>query len=261
MELHQHQADFEASGIVAFVILPEPVETLARFSKEYGVDFPVLSDQGSKVIREFGILNTLILPDEEIYGIPYPGSYLVGEDGRIVAKYFHREYRVRETAGTVLHSGFHLPIDLSRFPHAGLHAAGVQISAALGAEELKFMQAADLYVRLRLAEGLHIYGPSTPEGYYPTKVTVVGPEGLRAGEATYPPARPFRIEGLHEEFHVLDGDVEVVVPLVWELREGESLPVDIEVQYQACSDRECFLPMTERLLLEVPLGRLNSQRR
>jgi len=261
VELYQHQADFQASGIKIFVILPEPVETLAQFATEYGVEFPVLSDQGSKLIREFGILNTLILPEEEIYGIPYPGSYLVGEDGRVVAKYFHREYRVRETAGTVLHSGFGLPIDLDRFPHDGVRASGVELTAVLGAEELKFMQAADLYVRLRLAEGLHIYGPSTPEGYYPTKVTVVGPEGLSVGEATYPPARPFRIEGLHEEFAVLDGEVEVVVPLVWELREGESLPVDIEVQYQACSDRECFLPTTERLLLEVPLGRLNSQRR
>ena len=55
--------------------------------------------------------------------------------------------------------------------------------------------------------------------------------------------------------------MEIVVPLVCGLREGESVPIDIEVRYQACSDRECFLPTTQRLRLDVPLGRLNSQRR
>jgi peroxiredoxin Q/BCP len=78
VELQRSLADFEAAGIKVFVILNDPVEQLAAFSSEYGIRFPLLSDADSKVIREFGILNTLIRPDESIYGIPYPGSYLNG---------------------------------------------------------------------------------------------------------------------------------------------------------------------------------------
>ena len=47
---------------------------LAGFAGEYGIEYPLLADEGSKVIEQFGILNTLVLPDEPVYGIPYPGS-------------------------------------------------------------------------------------------------------------------------------------------------------------------------------------------
>ncbi len=254
-------ADFEAMEIRVFSIFSEPVETLARFAQEFGITYPLLSDEGSRVIREFGILNTLIQPEEAIYGIPYPGSYLVDENGRVIEKYFHREYQIRETAPTILQSGFHVPVDLTRFLGTGSQLPGAQVSVSLAARELRFMQRADLYVHLQLAEGLHVYGQPVPDGYYATEVKVHGPEGLRIGKPGYPPTRPLRVAGLPEEFHIFEGDLDIVVPLVWAAREGESVPIDIEVRYQACSDVECFLPETVRLHLDVPIGRLNSAAR
>ena len=43
--------------------------------------------------------------------------------------------------------------------------------------------------------------------------------------------------------------------------EGESIPFDVEVRYQACSEQECFMPRTHRLHLEVPVVPLNRPRR
>ena len=123
------------------------------------------------------------------------------------------------------------------------------------------MQQLDLYVRIDLDEGLHAYDQPVPEGYLATEVTVTGPEGLRVGEPQYPPTKPFRVEALNEEFQVFEGRVEIVVPLVSAVREGEHVPIDVEVRYQACDDRECFLPQTERLHLEAPLGALNRPQR
>ncbi len=85
---------------------------------------------------------------------------------------------------------------------------------------------------------------------------MTGPEGLRVEEPRYPATRPFRVQGLSEVFQVLDGEVEIVVPLVSAIREVDSTPIDVEVRYQACNDRECFLPQTERLRLEIPVGQL-----
>ncbi|MBI4202472.1 MAG: redoxin domain-containing protein [Chloroflexi bacterium] len=238
-----------------FVITYDAVEALAAFANLYGIQYPLLSDKGSAVIKRFGILNTLIKPEEtEHYGIPYPGSYLVGEDGRIVAKYFNREYQVRETGATVLHSGFKLPVDPATFVHGEASEGGVHVSAALAATALRYMQHADLYVTFDLDPGLHIYGPSVPEGYVPTEVTVTGAEGLRIGDAEFPPTKPFRVEGLPDEFQVWEGKAAIRVPIINGIREGASVTLNITLRYQACDDHQCYVPKTKEFILEVPLG-------
>ncbi len=254
MELRRHQERFEAAGIKLFAVSYDPVDALANFAEEHSIEYPLLSDEGSEVIRQFGILNTLIGPDEPVHGIPFPGSYLVAEDGTVAEKFFHRQYQIRETGPTVLHSGFGVPIDLASVPRAEATSTGAKVSVALGARDLSMMQRAELYVRIELDEGLHLYGQPIPDGFYATEVRVTGPDGLRFGEPQYPPTRPFHVEGLDEEFHVFEGDIEIALSLTSAVREGDSIPIDVEVSYQACNDRECFTPTTERLHLDVPLG-------
>ena len=175
-------------------------------------------------------------------------------------KVFRRRHQVRDSGVTVLRSGFDVPVDLIRFSQAET-TAGAAVSAALGAAELTPFQRVELYVRIDLAAGRHVYGREAPDGYFATEVTVTGPEGLAVEEPRFPPTRPFRVEGIDEQFQVLDGEIEIAVPLVSSIREGESVPIDVEVRYQACDDYECYLPQTERLHLDVPLGRLNSPAR
>ena len=38
----------------------DPVETLAAFSRQRGITFPLLSDSGSQTIKRYGILNTVV---------------------------------------------------------------------------------------------------------------------------------------------------------------------------------------------------------
>ena len=260
MELQQRLADFDAARIAVFAISYDPVDALATFADEHAIEYRLLSDEQSEVIREFGILNTLVQPDERVFGIPFPGSYLVDEQGLVAEKFFHREYQVRETAATVLRSGFDFAIDLAGPPTAQSAVADVSVSAVLAADELKFMQRADLYVRIALTEGLHVNAYPAPEGYFATEVNVSGPEGLRVGEPRFPAATPFRIEGLDEHFQVFEGDVEIIVPLTSAIREGDTVTIAVELRYQTCNERECFLPSTERLELTAPLGRINVPR-
>ena len=85
------------------------------------------------------------------------------------------------------------------------------------------------------------------------------PESLRVSQPTYPTARPFRVDGLDEDFHVLDGNARVRIELDSLVRDGEAVPVDIEVHYQACADTECFIPSTIQLHLDLPVGKLTPQ--
>ena len=57
-----------------------------------------------------------------------------------------------------------------------------------------------------------------------TEVHVRCPEGLRVDTPRYPQTRAFRIEALNEEFQVFEGDVVIVVPLVWAFAKEQAWP-------------------------------------
>ena len=47
---------------------------LKNFAERKGLDYPLLSDPGSQIIRAFGILNDNVPKDQPMYyGIPFPG--------------------------------------------------------------------------------------------------------------------------------------------------------------------------------------------
>lgn len=257
MQLQRALPDFDGAGIRVFAISYDPVDVLARFAEEQGISYPLLSDEGSEVIREFGILNTLVRPDEPVYGIPYPGSYVVDEDGVVVEKRFYRHYRTRPSSTSILKEAFGVDLDPGGHPRASVEAEGVRLSASLGAESLIPMQRTPLYVRFELDDELHVYAPPVPEGFVAAEVELDLPEGVRAEAPVYPPAHPFRVDGIEHEFMALDGDVEIAIPLSSTLTEGESVAIGVTVRYQACTPRECYLPRTERLELRVPIEDLN----
>lgn len=261
MQLQQNLQAFTEAGIKVFAISYDPVDVLAKFAEEFGITYPLLYDQGSVVMKRFGILNTMIREDEDYYGIPYPGAYAVGPDGRVTEKSFFRYYRVRPSAQSVLKDLFDVDFDTGGDPYVEAAGEGAKVSAVLAAEGLVFMQRDPLYVRIDLDPGLHIYRAPVPEGFIPTEVTVSGPEGLVVDEAVYPDAHPFRVAGIPHEFQVMDGHVEIEVPLQWTLPDNTpdaatQVPLEITVRYQACDDQQCFIPRTVQMHLDVPVGKL-----
>ena len=75
----------------------DPVDILANFAKRRGISFPLLSDRGSKVIDAFGIRD-----ESRKDGLPHPGTFLIGADGRVKAKLFHEGYRKRHIAAEII---------------------------------------------------------------------------------------------------------------------------------------------------------------
>jgi len=73
---------------------------------------------------------------------------------------------------------------------------------------------------------------------------------------------------LDVDLHVWSGTVDIVVPfyptgeIVSETRplDLDSIPLDIEVRYQACNDQECLLPRTERFSLNLALDVIDVPR-
>ena len=90
--MQSHKSEFDAAGIELFAISYDSVDVLSTFAKAYGIEYPLLSDIDSQVIRAYGILNEQVRPgDSLLYGIPYPGTYVVDEDGIVLEKFFPRK--------------------------------------------------------------------------------------------------------------------------------------------------------------------------
>ena len=255
MELQEHLDAFADAGVRVIAVTPEPVEVIAAFTERHGVSFPVLSDPDSAVINQYGILNTEVPEDHRLYGMPFPGAYLTDTDGRITQKHFNTNYRVRESAEMVIRGDLGEWYDPDGYPAA---SGGAVVSASLGSRELKPFSRVEVLVRIDLPEGQHAYGEPVPEGLVATSVTVTGPEELRAEAPVMPSTRPLFVEGVGEELQVFEGDIHIRVPISYRAAEapdgGDTVPIGIEVRYQACDELVCFLPAEERLTLDAPLG-------
>jgi peroxiredoxin len=144
----EHLGQFEAAGVALMAVSYDHVPHLAEFSAREGIAFPLLSDEGSELIRRLGILNDLIRPDEARYGIPFPGIYALGADGTVLRKYFHQHYRERTAPLAILHDAFRVTPYLAGFPSAERSIEGRSLVVALGDSALVPFQHTPLYIRV-----------------------------------------------------------------------------------------------------------------
>ena len=263
-ELQDALTAFQAAGIKLYAISYDEPDALAAFAKAHGIEYPLLSDADSALITRYGILNTLIEAGEvPFYGIPFPGTYVVDESGVVVEKFFPRHLANRESAETVLDSALGRVLMSEEEAPATYEDDDVRITAFLrgGKGTLKAGPVRRLIVRFELREGLHIYGEPVPEGMVATAVRVNGPEGLVVEDPVFPPTRTLRLEGSGVELQIFEGTVDIALP-VWansklvslvQPLEQTSARLDVTVRYQACDERTCLVPRTERLVVEVPI--------
>ncbi|WCL53932.1 peroxiredoxin family protein [Gimibacter soli] len=70
-------------------------DNLATFTKKWQVNYPLLSDEGSRIINEMGILNDEFRPGHYAYGVPHPLIAITDKSGNIRAKLHEKAYRDR----------------------------------------------------------------------------------------------------------------------------------------------------------------------
>jgi len=225
----------------------------------------VLSDIDSDVINRYGVLNTLVQPDDvPFYGVPFPGFFLLDEDGVIVDKLFNRHFANREGVEAILDSflgrvepGLSEPVEMVT------EDDGIRVTAFLrgGGGVLRIGPRRRLIVRLEMPDGLHTYGEPVPDGMVATQIDIEGPDGFCCEAIESPPTRPLQLPGVSAPLHVWDGTVDFVIPtyantaLARAIRNGqESITVRIHLRYQACDNTQCFMPRTRTIELDVPVA-------
>ncbi len=233
---------------------------LREFAAAKGIIFPLLADQGSRVITELGLLDRDLaehharfgVPTEDHqYGVAYPAIFVLDESGRVVDKRISEHYRAREGALKLLEEalGLTLPAGGHEESRAATH---VTVSAVTDSDVYVRWQETRLRVVFAVAHGWHVYGRPIPDGYTPVTVKVETIPEVAVGPPEYPPTRPFRVEGIDEEFQVNEGRFEIRVPFAVNVPPGQgSVDLEISVRWQACSESECLPPQALKLDLRL----------
>ncbi len=220
---------------------------LAHFARRKQIRIPLLSDPESKVIDAFGIRNENI-KDGFAKGVPHPGLFLIGADGRVEAKYFEDDYRERITVSSILTGRFG---ERAAPAGAAVERARIKVTPTASATVVRGGQHIKLSVEAILGRGLHAYAPGAPEEFIAVSWTLVPSAAWKAGEPEWPAPERSLLYGYDEKVPNYMGILRVARELTLGAqavlnKESPSGEVVIkgEFRYQACNDRVCFPPET-----------------
>jgi peroxiredoxin len=264
VELQGRLTDIQRSGLGLVAISYDPVPVLADFAKRRGITFPLLSDEGSRVIREYGILNTTV-PEtsREQFGIPFPGTFIVDRRGIVTSRFFEEAYQERNTVASVmarLGRGFSAPATKISGSHLDVTTYGSDQTVAPGTHF-------SIVLDIRPAPHVHVYAPGV-SNYKPIGLAIEPQPGMIVRDAQFPASEDFYFKPLNEHVRVYQKPFRIVQDVtidasadgVRALNGRDQLTISGTLNYQACDDKVCFTPQSVPLTWTVSLKPLDRER-
>lgn len=244
MELEQNVERFREQGMGVVAISYDTVAILRHFADRVGLTkIPMLSDPDSEIIKDFGILNVNVPPDNYRYGVPFPGTYLVDRNRVVTAKDFQPDRRERTTLDTVLVKHF----DVGGGRRTELRNERVTITAFASQDAVRRGNRVTLVLDVEMVPNIHVYAPGV-EGYIPVSFTVDDHPLVRViHDAEFPEPAILELPTINERLPVFGGKIRITrdltVSLEPEVAEQAKLELTGVFEYQACEDEYCFLPV------------------
>ncbi len=290
MELQDQLGELEEQGLGVAAISYDAPEILSDFAARRGITFPLLADVGSRVIADYGILNTVAAeaidaeaPDSAlaedvaryvsvfgasrlIVGTPFPGTFVLDGSGRVVARYFEEFYRERNTTANVM---LQLGVELSPVAAIEGSTAHLKLTAYPSNPNVTVGSRFSVSVDIEPNPNMHVYAPGAEElGYRVVRLNLSPVEHVRFEPVQYPESEIYHFEPLDERVPVYMRPFtlrqEAVVSGTEEaeaaLAELDALSLSGSLDYQACDDRLCFTPVSVPLSFTLAIDALDRQR-
>jgi len=102
IQLQEYKEQFEAEGISVVIITYDNPILQRQFADRHSIDLPILSDIKAQTFKSLTVLRKKYKPDDDRYGLPYPGMIIIDADGIIRGKLFIRAYSSRVDSKAVL---------------------------------------------------------------------------------------------------------------------------------------------------------------
>jgi hypothetical protein len=229
------------------------VELLREFAEKKDITYPLLSDADSEVIKRFGILNYNIEKENPIYGIPFPGQYVVDGNRVVQGKYFENNHRERVRMEAVLTRS----TDWEPGSSGAVETKELTLKYAGGQGTVWPGDHIALVLEIRPKKDMRIYAPQV-QGYTRLTWELNQSDLYRGAPAEFPEAEVLYMEVIKEKVPVHRGsfrvlqDVEIAQRQFLETGLGAidkrpELVIEGTLKYQACDNKTCYLPKTMKL--------------
>jgi AhpC/TSA family/Disulphide bond corrector protein DsbC len=223
----------------------DSVEILKYFADKHKITFPMLADPDSKVLADYGVLNTEAVGQYK--GMARPGYFFIGTNGIIREKFFEAKYRERLSGNNVIGKLFpelgaevtgtveapHLQVALEQSDRSGIPGSLI----TLGAE-------------IRLPPDVHVYAPGT-KGYKPVQLVIDASPAMELRPAVYPRPQILYLPAIKERVPVFEGSFHISQDLRVNTAgsfasslgtDGKTFTITGKLEYQACDKTICYLP-------------------
>ena len=290
MELQDQLETLKEQGLGVAAISYDSVEVLSDFAQRRGITFPLLADDDSGVITEFGILNTVAAegvgdnaddPEVQadvakyvsafganpmIVGTPYPGTFMIDGDGKVTSRFFEEFYRERKTTTNVM-----LKLGMGLSPIAAVEGETAHLKFTAYPSNTSVTVGTRFSLALDVIPGpkMHVYAPGAEEkGYRVIGFNLDQPEIARIEPVSYPESEIYYFEPLDEHVPVYQEKFTILQEVVMNgdaraeevMSTLDALTLTGTLDYQACDDAICFLPQSIPVSFTVDLEMPDRQR-
>ncbi len=290
MELQSRLEELRAQGLGVAAISYDSEAVLADFSQRRGITFPLLSDDDSSIITDFGILNTVAAegvgenrdnPDvvadvakyvsvfganPMIVGTPYPGTFMVDRDGRVTSRFFEEFYRERNTTANVM-----LKLGAGLSPIAAIEGetAHLKLTAYPSDPNVTVGTRFSIAVDIEPNPDIHVYAPGAETmGYRVVALNLNPVPHVRFEPVEFPGSEIYHFVPLDERVPVYMRPFTLMQEAVVSggeeaeaaLAQLDAMTISGTLDYQACDDELCFEPVSVPLSFTLDLDLLDRQR-
>jgi peroxiredoxin len=255
---------FEKQGIKLAAISYDSEEILKFFADRHKIDYPLLGDPESTIIKAYGVLNEEATGMQK--GFARPGYFFIDSKGTIREKFFEAKYRERLTGNSIVTKLFpelgeevtetvevpHLQLTLEQSDRTGVPGTRITLAA-----------------EVRLPPDVHVYAPGA-QGYKPIQLVIDSMPEMQLKPAIYPQSKILFLPVINERVPVFDGtfrisqDVKVSSGMEFAAslgKDGKTFTIAGKLEYQACDETKCYLPASipVKWQLQVfPLDRIRA---
>ncbi len=257
VELQEAKQRFARRGLGLAAVTYDSPATLAEFAATQHIDYPLLADPGSEIIRAFEVLD----PDNSDFNragdgsapkdMAYPGYFVIDPGGRITAKFFEAIYSDRHTPNNVLGRLF---AEGGEPGGSRVRAAHLTIRPGQSDSIAAPCNRVTLFVDISLPRGMHVYAPGVAR-YFPLELRLEPPAPFETRPPLYPAPRVLEIPVIHESVPVYEKRLRVWVDLIVpgrsrrflsSLQEApeqfQEFEIPATLRYQACDAKVCYRP-------------------
>src|SRR5215469_5013858 len=235
------------------------------FTQRHGIQYPLLADPDSQIIRSFQVLNSTATGKEK--GMAHPGFFYIDSGGIIREKYFEVKYTDRFTPNNVIAKLFP---ELTEEVTANIDAPHLRLTLEQSDRDVVPGSRVSLIAVIELPPGVHVYAPGV-QGYKPIELTLKDPSRLELAPVKYPKANLLYLEAIHEQVPVFEGKFRIVQDASVSFsptRDGlramfsseKTVSIAGELRYQACDQRVCYPPTSVPVMWRFEVSPLDLKR-